>query len=113
MVRIDPGKMNVFFTLETLTSQDDGAGGTDTPEWEKEVDFWGELLQSRRNTFIRDTEQSFPYEYKVNTYWMPELDMNLEKKRLVTDSGKILYIENIENVEEKNMYAVIYCANEK
>ena len=114
MVRvIDPGKMNVHFILEGLSVSDDGAGGTNTPVWEFVADFWGELLQTGQNNPIRGTEQVFQYSYKVNTYWMPELDVAFERKRLVTDSGKTLYIQNIENVEEKNYYAVIYCANEK
>ena len=113
MVRIDPGRMNVFFTLQTLTTTDDGAGGTDTPVWEDVVGFWGELIHGGRGNSFRDTEQVFAYSYQVNTYWMAELDMNLERKRLVTDSGKTLYIENVQNVEEKNMYAVIYCGNER
>ena len=114
MVRvIDPGKMNVYFTLQGLTTSDDGAGGTNTPVWQDVAEFWGELLQSGQSNPFRDTEQVFQYAYKINTYWMPELDVTYERKRVVTDSGKKLYIQNIENVEEKNMYAVIYVAYEK
>ena len=114
MVRvIDPGKMNVMFVLQGLTVSNDGAGGTNSPIWNDVASFWGELIQSGQGNPFRDTEQVFQYAYKINTYWMPELDITYERKRVVTDSGKTLYIQNIENVEEKNMYAVIYVANEK
>jgi hypothetical protein len=113
MVSIDPGRMNVLFTLESLLTSEDGAGGTDTPVWEEVADFWGELIQGAKGNPLRNTEQVFNYSYQVNTYWMPELNMNLERMRLVSDSGKILYIENVQNVDEKNIYAVIYCGNEK
>lgn len=113
MVRIDPGRMNVLFTLQTLTATADGSGGTNTPVWTDSVSFWGELIQGGRGNSLRDTEQVSAYSYQINTYWMAQLDMYFERKRLVTDSGKTLYIENVQNVEEKNMYAVIYCGNER
>lgn len=112
MVRIDPGKFNVHFKLETLSATDDGAGGTNQGEWTCIAEFWGELIQSGRGRSDRDTQFVFAYSYQVTTYWMRELDNLTERARIVTDSGKALYIHNIENVEEKNFVCTIFCGNE-
>ena len=113
MVRINPGNFNVHFTLQTLSATDDGAGGTEQGTWTDVADFWGQLEQSGRGRSDRDTQFVFAYSYQVTTYWMLELDNLTERARIVSDAGKVLYVHNIENVEEKNFVCIIYCGNEK
>ncbi|TVR41539.1 MAG: hypothetical protein EA392_01510 [Cryomorphaceae bacterium] len=113
MVRIDPGKFNVFFTLQTLSVDDDGAGGTNEPVWSDVAHFWGELSQSGSGRGIRDTQFVFDYSYQVKTHYMSELEQLTERARLVTNHGWVLYIDNIENIDTKNFFAVIKCSKEK
>jgi head-tail adaptor len=110
---VDPGKMNVLFELQTLTASDDGAGGTDDPQWTTVRRFWGELMQSRGSKSFRNTEMVIAYDYAIKTYWMKELTMLNERSRVITNSGSVLYIDTIENVNEKNFVAVIGCSKEK
>jgi head-tail adaptor len=113
MVRIDPGKFNVYFTLQTLTATDDDAGGTGDPVWETVTTFFGQLTQIGGSRGMRDTEFVFGYNYRITTHYMQELTQLNERVRLVTDKGMVLYITGIENIDEMNYFQIISCTKEK
>lgn len=113
---LNPGKLNVFFVLQTLSASQDDAGGTDTPVWTTVAEFWGSMKKNSNSRNMRYTEMVTGEEFTIETYYMrelEELDKLDERARVMTDSGKYLYINHVENVDEMNQVHVISAAREK
>jgi head-tail adaptor len=109
---LNPGKLNVLFTLQTISSDADGYGGTQDPEWTEMGKFWGSLKKQNNNRELAQTAINTNDSYIIHTFYMTELDGLTERARLITDTGKTLYITYVENIDEKNEVHQIFAHRE-
>ena len=110
---INPGNLNVKFKLQTLSTTDDGSGGTDEPVWTNVAEFFGALYNKTGKREMSYTEMVVRDEFMIKTYFMKELPELTEETRLVYDQNKHLYIDYINNIENRNQIIEIHCRREK
>ncbi len=107
---MNPGDFNRRLLLQTLTTADDGAGGTTLTGWVDAFEFMGHVEagdSGKRLNYNQIITEGWTH--RITTYFMGAVNMPGIRMRVILDDGTILPITSVVNQKYKNQFIQLLC----
>ena len=107
---MNPGEFNRLITVQYLTSDDDGAGGTTNGNWITKYQFFAKVVPataSRRLNYNQIVTEG--WSHVIITHFMGLNKMPTVRMRGVLDDGTIMLIHSVINVDYHNQLLELAC----
>lgn len=107
---MNPGDLNRRLLLQTLTSEDDGAGGTVKTEWVDAFEFMAYVEAGdigRRLNYNQIVTEG--WSHRITTYFMGITNMPGIRMRVILEDGTVLLVHSVVNEKYKNQFIQLLC----